>query len=146
MAFGSDFMGLFGSCTVFTILKNRLLMFKIQKISLKIHKFLASIKNVKGLVTMDPFCSLTVVGLSWWGMWTLVCNNPQHILLSLTNYCHIESGHPNIEAECQLPFFCVLSVSLNYLLVLTHLPGVYRYSSLVLALEEWFFRLRGVTL
>lgn len=39
-------------------------MFKIQKISLKIHKFLASIKNVKGLVTMDPFCSLTVVGLS----------------------------------------------------------------------------------
>lgn len=38
-------------------------MFKIQKISLKIPRFLASIKNVQELVSLDLFCYLTVVGL-----------------------------------------------------------------------------------
>lgn len=88
-------------------------MFKIPTISLKIPRFLASIKNVRELVTMDLFCYLTVVGLSWLRhVFSSLQQSPTHSVIS--DYCHIESRHPNIEAECQLLFIHILAISLNY--------------------------------
>lgn len=88
-------------------------MFKIPTISLKIPRFLASIKNVQDLVTMDLFCYLTVVGLSWLRhVFSSLQQSPTHSVIS--DYCHIESRHPNIEAECQLLFIHILAISLNY--------------------------------
>lgn len=55
---------LFGSHSIFEILKNWLLMFKIQKISLKIPDTWLLLKMWQ-LLTMDLFSFLAVFGLNW---------------------------------------------------------------------------------